>query len=224
MSTREIKFEDFLKPFPESQIDWRIGQCGKNERGIWGTCLAYLQARAVMDRLDEVAGPGNWKTENYFVGAQGVVCKLSIKCDGEWVTKEDGAETTDIEAFKGGISGALKRAAVLWGIGRYLYDLEAGFIKVVEKGTPGARYGKTKDNVQFYWTPPTLPDWALPAKPPKATATPHVQGGPVPQVVSPPATPKPAPQPLRAPLAGKPVIAPKEGWSVPPEDWNPLSS
>ena len=51
-----------------------------------------------------------------------MVCNLSIRVGGEWISKEDGAPFTDFEAFKGGISDALKRAAVKYGIGRYLYD------------------------------------------------------------------------------------------------------
>lgn len=42
----------------------------------------------------------------------------------------DGAENTDIEPVKGGLSDAYKRAAVKWGIGRYLYDMEAAWVDV----------------------------------------------------------------------------------------------
>lgn len=167
-----MNLEALKEPFPSDQIEWRIAQCGKNQSGIWGTCLAYVQARAIMDRLDAVVGEMNWYPEYSFIGTSGVICKLSIREPSatpapeshywQWVTKEDGAEMTDIESFKGGISGALKRAAVLWGIGRYLYDLESGFIRVVDKSTKGARYGKTKDGDTFYWLPPELPAWALP--------------------------------------------------------------
>lgn len=152
------------EPFPADHIEWRLAQAGKNANGFfWGMCLAYVQARAIMDRLDEVIGPMSWKAEYSFIGQTGVVCRLSIKDEkGEWLTKEDGAEMTDIEPFKGGISGALKRAAVLWGIGRYLYDLESGFVTVVDRSAKGAKHGQTKDKEQFYWLPPTLPAWAQP--------------------------------------------------------------
>lgn len=164
------------EPFPADRIEWRLAQCGKNAQGFWGMCLAYVQARAIMDRLDDVCGHMQWKAEYVFQPA-GVICRLSIfdEC-ADWVTKEDGAEMTDIEPFKGGISGALKRAAVLWGIGRYLYDLESGFIKVVDKGTKDARYGKTKEGESFYWLPPELPSRALPkseTKPKIAAGNPH---------------------------------------------------
>lgn len=53
----------------------------------------------------------------------GVIAAIAIKNPetGEWIEKQDGAGATDMEPFKGGISGALKRAAVAWGIGRELY-------------------------------------------------------------------------------------------------------
>ena len=54
-----------------------------------------------------------------------MICNLSCRIEGEWVTKADGADDTNIEAAKGGISDSLKRAAVLLGIGRYLYHPSA---------------------------------------------------------------------------------------------------
>lgn len=150
--------------FKEDEIEWRIDQSGSKDGKVWGRCLAYINARAIMDRLDEVCGPENWKPNYTFIGEKGVICNLSIKILGEWVTKEDGAEATEFEAFKGGISSALKRAGNAWGMGRYLYGLEAGFIEVVDRSTAGARYGKTKEGQVFYWLPPKLPGWALPPK------------------------------------------------------------
>ena len=46
----------------------------------------------------------------------------------------------------------------LWD-GRYLYDLEEGWVTVCENGR---YYGKTKTEKQFRWNPPELPAWALP--------------------------------------------------------------
>ena len=82
-----------------------------------------------------------------------------------WITKWDGAENTDVEGVKGGLSGAMKRAAVQWGIGRYLYGLEETFAIINERG----RFrGRTKDQKPFRWDPPELPEWALPARPREA--------------------------------------------------------
>ena len=121
--------------------------------------LAYVTNRAIMNRLDEVCGPENWKNEFKAAPDGGILCGISIKIGDEWVTKWDGAENTDIEAVKGGLSGAMKRAAVQWGIGRYLYKLEESWINANENG---AYRGKTKDGTTFKWDAPSLPAWALP--------------------------------------------------------------
>ena len=155
-------------PFPADEIEWRIGQCGKKGNGqIWATCLAYVTGRAIMDRLDDVCEPHGWMVAYRFIEGSngthaGVIAQISILVGDQWVMKEDGAEQTDIESFKGGLSSALKRAGSAWGIGRYLYSLESGFAQIVDRQVPGARWGKTKDGAEFHWSPPSLPAWALP--------------------------------------------------------------
>ncbi|WP_263317101.1 Rad52/Rad22 family DNA repair protein, partial [Enterobacter hormaechei] len=80
----------------------------------------------------------------------GVECGISIKVEGEWITKWDAAENTQVEAVKGGRSGAMKRAAVQWGIGRYLYNLEEGFAVVSATRARGFQYAKSKEAGVFY--------------------------------------------------------------------------
>lgn len=171
-----VDFKLLAAPFQEDEVEWRIQSAGNTREGkIWAMCLAYIQARAIQNRLDEVVGPDRWHVRYRFMG-ECVVCELGIEVEeNKLIFKEDGSEQTDIESFKGGISGAFKRAAVTWGIGRYLYQLDAGFAQIVERGTKGAQYGKTKDGKEFHWLPPKLPDWALPKKdaiPPQKQATP----------------------------------------------------
>lgn len=114
-------------PFDESELEWRPGYVFEDrDDPLKGNALAlpYIQNRAVMERLDQVIGQENWKNEKPEPGPQGgVIMGLSIRVDGEWITKWDGADSTDIEAVKGGLSDAMKRSAVHWGIGRYLYNL-----------------------------------------------------------------------------------------------------
>lgn len=146
--------------FPARDIEWRLQSCGANREGrVWGKVLAYVTNRAIMSRLDDVCGPAHWRNEFREWKGKGVLCGLSVRVGGEWVTKWDGAEDTDIEEIKGGLSGSMKRAAVQWGIGRYLYDLDEGWAQIVEKGE---HYGKTKEGKSFQWNPPPLPAWALP--------------------------------------------------------------
>jgi hypothetical protein len=148
------------EPFAAGDIEWRVQQAGEKDGKVWAKVLAYVTNRAIM-----VCGPENWRNEFAAAPCGGIMCGISVKVlhpagDREWVTKWDGAENTDIEAVKGGLSGAMKRAAVQWGIGRYLYDLEEGWAKVHENGRFSAKL--KEGNKWFKWDPPALPAWATP--------------------------------------------------------------
>lgn len=150
--------------FPNKDLEWRIQSSGTSNGKTWAIALVYVTNRAIQNRLDAVVGKANWKNE-YIGGPDGgILCGLSIKYEGEWITKWDGAENTDIDAVKGGLSGSMKRAAVQWGIGRYLYKLEADFATC--SATHGRFRGRHKDGNgqwhKFQWDPPELPEWALP--------------------------------------------------------------
>lgn len=122
---------DLHAPFPAAEIEWRVGSTNGDKSS--GLALAYLTARHVMERLDAVCGPENWQDRYEFHGPR-TVCYLSLRVGGEWVTKADGAGDSDVEAEKGAISDALKRAAVKWGIGRYLYDLGKIWVDLEKAG------------------------------------------------------------------------------------------
>jgi hypothetical protein len=175
-----IDFKALAAPFHPQDVEWRLQECGKKNDKIWAMCLAYITNRAIMQRLDDVCGPAYWKNE-YRPGPQGgVICGISIKCGGEWVEKWDGADNTAVEATKGGLSDAMKRAGVQWGIGRYLYNLEVGFANVCKDGEKGEYRGKVKEgNIWFTWNPPKLPAWALPTDAPKQAA-PQKEAPPLP--------------------------------------------
>lgn len=154
---------DLKEPFDPSDIEWRIAQRGERDGKPWAKVLAYVTNRAIMERLDEIVGPQCWKNEfKQLPGA--FLCGLSIKVGDEWITKWDGAQESQIEATKGGLSGAMKRAAVQWGIGRYLYNLEGGFADVSTNGKHYAAKDTRNNHKAFKWNPPTLPEWALPTR------------------------------------------------------------
>lgn len=101
----------------------------------WGCdCVAYIDARQVMDLLDEVMGPENWQ-DHYREVAGNVYCDLSLRVDNTWITKSDCGSQSQFESEKGQASDAFKRAAVKWGIGRFLYSLPSVRVKAVENGT-----------------------------------------------------------------------------------------
>jgi hypothetical protein len=117
-----LDLEALRAPFPGNAIHWRAQTM--NREGTSAMALAYIDARDVQERLDEVCGPANWQ-DSYAETPKGrLICTLQIRIDGEWISKSDGAGDTDVEGDKGAISDSLKRAAVKWGVGRYLYDFE----------------------------------------------------------------------------------------------------
>jgi len=118
--------EQLRKEFP---YKWKV-QTAKH----WGCeCVAYVDARQVMDLLDEVVGPQNWQ-DHYREVAGKVYCDLSLNISGEWITKSDCGTESNFEREKGQASDAFKRAAVKWGIGRFLYQLPMFRTKSIEVG------------------------------------------------------------------------------------------
>lgn len=115
-------FARLAAPFPREAVSWRAQTLTKD--GTKALALAYIDARDVMNRLDEVIGPMNWQDSYVETPAKRVICTIALRASEEaWVSKSDGSGATDVEGEKGAISGAFKRAAVRWGIGRYLYDM-----------------------------------------------------------------------------------------------------
>jgi len=131
-------------PFDPRVIHWRVGATSQDKKS--GIALAYLNARDVMKRLDDVCGL-HWQCDYPFEGC----CRIGIKIDDEWIWKANGAGASDIEAEKGQFSDAFKRAAVLWGIGRYLYYLPNEWVAI----QPAGRSYKLSHM-------PKLPVWAFP--------------------------------------------------------------
>lgn len=127
----EIDLAALKAPFPPDRISWRVGSTSADKKR--GMALAYIDARDVMERLDEVCGPARWQCRYPHANGK-TVCEIGIKIGDEWVWKADGAGDTDVEKEKGALSDALKRAAVRWGIGRYLYDIASPWVELEPAG------------------------------------------------------------------------------------------
>jgi hypothetical protein len=123
-------FAALAAPFEHQELKARSQQ---------GRQLHYVTARTVMNRLDTVLGPENWWDE-YVPSQNSVLCRLTIRLpDGSTLTKSDAggyagmADSGDDD--KSGYSDAFKRAAVKFGVGRYLYrDGVALYASQVEPG------------------------------------------------------------------------------------------
>jgi hypothetical protein len=109
--------------FPATEIGWKPQTVSGNR----ALAVAYITARAVMDRLDAVLGIDGWQDDYEPLPGGNVVCRLRVRLGGEWVTKCDVGGESDQkdegDRRKAAFSDALKRAAVKLGVGRYLYDL-----------------------------------------------------------------------------------------------------
>jgi len=139
------------RPFLFEEVETKVQYLSKDtSKGLRGMAVFYLDSRAIQSRLDEVLGHLNWK--NQYVDWKEVevrdsrdksvknqksqLCGIAIYNEErkEWVGKFDGAECSDIEPIKGGLSDSFKRAACMWGIGRYLYGMEGVWVDVEQNG------------------------------------------------------------------------------------------
>jgi len=142
--------QQLKEPFDPKVIHWRVGATTAKKEGVkpWeaskGIALAYIDARDVMKRFDEVCGDG-WQNRHPFEGC----CDIGVQIGNEWLWRSNGAGETEVEGEKGRYSDSFKRAAVMWGVGRYLYYLPNVWCPL--------NNGKIVE-------PPALPKWALPTE------------------------------------------------------------
>ncbi|TFU16827.1 Rad52/Rad22 family DNA repair protein [Thermus tengchongensis] len=144
-------WQKLAEPFPPGEVQWRIEALSRDKKRA--LVVPYVDARTVLDRLDRVVGPEGWQ-DAYEVLADAertvrdergerrerlveVKCRLTIR----GVTKEDVGEG---DSLKAAFSDALKRAAVKFGVGRYLYRLEKQWVDY--------------DSEKGRFTPPRLPE------------------------------------------------------------------
>lgn len=207
-------FKRLQEPFPSSDIEWRIQRAGKSDQGVWAFAVLYVSGTAVAKRLDEVLGPENWRDEYkpWHVTKDGLpaqLCGISIKIDGEWVTKWDGAEATQNDPIKGGLTQSFKRAAAKWGVGRYLSGAGTFPVRVCDRTAPHAVYGQYSEKQgdrwikqTFYWIKPKLPEHLLPASE-------RGQGQASNQQRQAPSSPPPPPAETAPPSQSNPVSTPE---------------
>jgi hypothetical protein len=138
-------------PFDPKDVKFKP-QMVKNNRCL---AMAYIDARLIQDRLDEVLGVENWQDQYDMLTDGSVMCRLRVKLGGRWITKTDVGSPSEQpdsgDRLKAAFSDALKRAAVKFGIGRYLYRLAAQWVD----------YDPVKKQIM---QPPQLPAFALPKR------------------------------------------------------------
>ena len=118
------------EPFDPKFVKFRPGR----EVGSQSAALAYIDGRAVMDTFDRIFGPDAWAFDydvlQWGADKNGKPIALFVRgtITVAGVAKSDIGEASNASPSKGAVSDALKRAAVLWGVGRYLYDHPVGLV------------------------------------------------------------------------------------------------
>jgi hypothetical protein len=146
-------------PFDDSDVKQRPGRGGMS--------FSYIDARAVAQRLDDVLTPAGWEFTCSVIPGSDVV-KGRLVIDG--IAREDHGypnSDNDDEPIKAATSDALKRCAVLFGVGRHLYDDNKSHRSPqssvrVETSPPG-RPSPARTPARSSTDVPEEPDWLAPA-------------------------------------------------------------
>ncbi len=119
-------------PFKSTDVDFRVLSRGS---GAKSQVAAYIDARAAQDRLDAVVGAGNWSFDwqaTVVEGGEVRIAKGTLTIYG--VSISDVGEASKSSPSKGAVSDALKRAAVQFGIARYIYNLPVAYAATDNNG------------------------------------------------------------------------------------------
>ncbi len=122
------------EPFDPREVDFRAQGRASEQTGK-AQVVAYIDARAVQDRLDAVVGVGGWSfgwEPLVIEKGEVMVAKGTLTIHG--VAKADAGSASNFEQSLGAVSHCFKRAAVHWGIGRYLYGLPMSWVAVEKNG------------------------------------------------------------------------------------------
>jgi hypothetical protein len=156
MTAQEIQ-DALAEPFEPGEVKFKPAVV----KGNRAMALAYVDARVIMDRLDDVVGVAGWQDSYEYLPDGSALCKLSLKIEGEWITKCDiggqSEQTDEGDRHKAACSDALKRTAVKFGVARFLYRL------------PSQWCDYNPDTKQFA-VAPRLPEWVVTPAPPNAAA------------------------------------------------------
>lgn len=118
------------RPFTAEAVRFRIS--GKITPNKTVRVLTYIDARLAAERLTEV--DADWTANyNFFAAREGdpvgrsenlpVACNLTVKGITRSDVGQNGDDSKDDKHVKSAVSDALKRAAVNFGVGAYLYTL-----------------------------------------------------------------------------------------------------
>lgn len=138
------------KVYPAHQ--WKVNT---TNTGV-AVCVPYLDARQVVNRLNEVFGVDGWSNLLLETNGLGMICEITANIEGKEIRRSNIGTAGEYQREKSMVSDAIKRAATNFGIGAYLYDMQPVSLKLVISG--GKKYAamqngeilKTGDELTSY--------------------------------------------------------------------------
>ena len=126
-------FEIMKAPCTADEIEWKQDSDPKKHKKNWSRYVPYVDARALMERLDK-AFEHFWsvKTEYMGMNKKGTdmyMSTIKIEIGNVKIERNDWAEDTAIGPIKGGASNAFKRAGTQFGFGRELYNYPTVYVQ-----------------------------------------------------------------------------------------------
>lgn len=130
------------------QYKWRVQSFSKFKPQA--TCVAYIDARDAMQRLDDVCVHG-WHRRHVEIKGH-IYCEVGIVMpDGSVLWRMDCGTESNTEAEKGESSDSFKRACVNFGVGRFLYDLDIVYLPADAKKEGGNYPSVVDSNGKKVW-------------------------------------------------------------------------
>lgn len=129
-STLDEIYSDLCKPFPPEAVELLPGSLTSDKKRALAVPFADL--RAYQNRLDSVAGAGNWSVSYRPWGDSAVICTLTIL----GISREDVGEEkqSDPNCHTSAVAQAFKRTCSSFGLGRYLYELPGVWAEMDSSG------------------------------------------------------------------------------------------
>ena len=206
--------------FRLDELEWKIQTSGVspntvgpgNPEGVWARVVPYITSRAIVERLIEAFGPAGFNIglhETSLGNVHGMRAAIeAVWPSGKLTAREDVAEVSDIEALKGAASGAIKRAAVQYQIGSYLYT-SPDFYAAIGPDGPNKGFHKGKNggkDVRYKWhLPAEALRWVAETSGTTSAAIGSTTG---PAPAAPPSPAAPAPSPSSTPSSPAPASPP----------------
>jgi len=132
MKKSETILAELSAPFTMIGLDGRIYPDLKWRPVGADFCGAYIDARQAINRLNEVLGIEGWSNQLIETSSSGLICELSLIIEGVQITKSNVGTKSNKDPEKGQASSAIKRAASVFGVGAYIYEMAP--VKVPKKG------------------------------------------------------------------------------------------